>query len=119
VRQLRYAASIAAMSILFICIIASIERGFLAFLSRFAGSSNAGIPASVPAPAQFLIGVLQAFAPILASLAFTAALEISNLTSAQTCLMRVRLACWDRIRSDKHPKAEQQCQTNSNQNIRS
>jgi hypothetical protein len=37
-------------------------------------------------------------------------------TASITITIPLRECCW--IRSDKHPKAEQHCQTNSNENIR-
>jgi hypothetical protein len=83
--------------------------------------------ASVFALATFPIGVLLASVPFLASSVLTVALLL--LVSVLTLLLAalttasipipipipLREGC--RIRSDKHPKAEQQCKTNTNENI--
>jgi hypothetical protein len=72
------------------------------------------VSAFVPALAPFLIGSLLAFAPFPASFTFTVArlLFVSILTFLLTPLT-IPLPWWDRIRSDKRPKAKQQCQTTS------
>ena len=79
------------------------------------------MPAFITALAPFPIGSLLAFAPFPASLipALVRLLFVSILTFllAPLSLSAIPLPVCGRIRSDKHNKAEQKCQTNSNQNI--